>query len=89
MCAIQCAEVNRPPIGIRQDPASWIGPLGDLLHDKYHGLRRVSAPRRHVLPAAAVFLLGPRSAPDCETYGRAADYQSTPATIGTGVTCPR
>ena len=41
------------------------------------------------LVAAAVTLAWPRPAHDCSTYGRAADYQSTPATLGTGVTCVR
>ncbi len=39
--------------------------------------------------AGCVFLFWPRGDAPCQTYGRAADYQSTPATIGTGVTCQR
>lgn len=42
-----------------------------------------------VIVAAAVAVAWPRATPECTTYGRAADYQSTPATIGTGVTCLR
>ena len=38
---------------------------------------------------AAVALAWPRTTSDCTTYGRAADYQSTPATLGSGVTCVR
>lgn len=40
-----------------------------------------------VVTAAA--LAWPRTTRDCTTYGRAADYQSTPATLGSGVTCLR
>ena len=39
--------------------------------------------------ATGVALAWPRTTHECLTYGRAADYQSTPATLGSGVTCVR